>query len=364
MSGQQSSQASETRPVRDWFLAAFETEGPVSAGLDAVVAELSSKIDFTRALAARLTVPGQTLDAVTELGQRVRSLENTLRFRLPLLQVDRPGAWFRPPLARTTGPFSSPVLMEAVIAPVQPADVGRVRECLQKAWSQKSSRMGHAALDGAPNLWRTLLHLSKSLEDLCVLPAPFSPSRLDELPDGLPENLESRPLRAFLVNVRSEILSVRGRITECHRILNEATDRLLTAIAESARASQAEPAPSESVHSGSVHSGSAQAGHSNSSRKSASARQNTWRQNADEVREEMRRRRQERVQQNLRTPQDLSALDFMGFDHWPDQKILRQRYLSLAKTMHPDRPGGNDEKFKMLNKSYEHLASRLSQANR
>ena len=347
MSGPQNQPASETRPVRDWFLAAFETEGPVSAALDAVVFELNSKVEFTKVLTSRLTVPGQTLDAVSDLGQKMRLFENTLRFRLPLLQVDRPGAWFRPPLARTTGPFSSPVLMEAVIASLQPGEVLQVREVLQRAWGQKTARTGHAGIDGTPNLWRTLLHHLRALEDLCVLPAPFADLRLDQLPDGLPEILESRPLRAFLVNVRAEIASVRSRITECYRILFEATDRLLTAIPELPRATVSEQEKSRTT-----------------SRKSASTKQNSWRENADEVREQMRRRRQERVQQQMRTPEDLSALGFMGFDAWPDPKNLRQRYLSLAKTMHPDRPGGNDEKFKMLNRSYEHLAARLGQSSR
>jgi len=45
----------------------------------------------------------------------------------------------------------------------------------------------------------------------------------------------------------------------------------------------------------------------------------------------------------------------MGFDEFPDVEMLRQRYHALAMTMHPDREGGNEARFKLLAKSYKHL---------
>jgi hypothetical protein len=53
----------------------------------------------------------------------------------------------------------------------------------------------------------------------------------------------------------------------------------------------------------------------------------------------------------------------MGFDDYPSVESLRQRYLAMAKKLHPDLQGGNDGAFKILSNAYSHLARRLDTAN-
>jgi hypothetical protein len=78
---------------------------------------------------------------------------------------------------------------------------------------------------------------------------------------------------------------------------------------------------------------------------------------AENVREDFRKRR---ATPTIRRPvgksaQDLEALRFMGFNEFPSEDELKQRYHRLAMEMHPDRQGGNESRFKLLAKSYKHL---------
>jgi curved DNA-binding protein CbpA len=59
----------------------------------------------------------------------------------------------------------------------------------------------------------------------------------------------------------------------------------------------------------------------------------------------------------------MQAMQFMGFEELPSQTELRQRYLVMAKKLHPDRQDGRDEGFKVLSSAYERLLARV-QADR
>jgi hypothetical protein len=160
------------------------------------------------------------------------------------------------------------------------------------------------------------------------LKPPHDNLRLDVLPDNLPEKFESRALRAFLINVRNEISAIRFRLDGCFSQLMETSVRFwdyqkkhAPEAEQPSRRSQSNPA-------------------------------------ADSVREEMRKRRATN-QTHFLTPVDLNALKFMGFKDLPNQVELRQRYIELAKKLHPDRFGGEDQSFKQLSISYNHLLERV-----
>lgn len=325
--------ASPPSPPRDWFLAAIEAEGSVSDSLGAVLRELERRVEFVKGLKRSLEMTGaRGLDAITDLGQRIRALENTLRFRLGILRPERPAAWFRSPAATTIGPFSGAVLEEPVFATYDAVDAPRVKVALETAWRERTTK-NLPFKDASSCLWRTLLGYAELLERIAKLPEPFSGQRLDTLPDGLPPDLESRALRAFLINVRNEMLAARDRLDACYRQLHEASEKLWAVQSES---ESRRPTESEGPF--------------------RDRRPNVA---ADSVREEFKRRRATPQVRRMLTPVDMDALRFMGFEDIPSSLDLRQRYLTMARQLHPDLHGGSDHAFKSLTRAYEHLTGRL-----
>lgn len=319
---------------RDWFLPAIEAEGSVAECLDAVLGQLDARAAFVAALRTALAAPPGTTphknapDAVTDLAHRIKALENTLRFRLGILRPERPLAWFRAPAATSTGPFATTLIDEPVFQAYDPQDADKVRRDLANLWTRRV-RGPLPFKDDGPSLWKTLLTFNADLEQLAAMPAPFQALRLDKLPDDLPRALESRPLRAFLVNVRTEVLGTRERLQACHKQLLEACERFWSAQKDedAKERFQARPRPSANPA-------------------------------ADSMREEFKRRRQAATKPPV-TSTDRDALRYMGFDDVPSPETLRQRYLEMAKRLHPDRRGGRDLEFKELNNAYSHLAARL-----
>lgn len=317
--------------VKDWFLPAIESSGSVGQCLDAVIGELRSRSAFVLAVKSCLVsrdLSGQ--DLLTQLAQRVKILGQTLDFRLGILAPDRPQAWFRPPAATSSGPFASTLLPEPVFAGDEIWNVDQLVSEITTSWESRSIS-NLTQIGEGPSLWRTLLTLNRDLEAICSLPEPYGELRLDTLPDGLTISLESRPLRAFLLNVRQEIITTREKIDDCKNRLWAASEPFW----ETQRKSQAGQRPRGRVYGNGP--GAA----------------------ADRTREEFRQRRTRTLRAVFLAPADMQALQFMGFEELPSQTELRQRYLSMAKKLHPDRQGGRDEGFKLLSTAYERLLTRV-----
>lgn len=308
-------------PNRDWFVAAIECDGSVSHCLAAVLSELEQRANLVRALQKSI---GEKIsggpDTVTDIGQRIKTLENTLRFRLSILSPERKGAWFRPG-STMGGPFSGSLLNEPVFSMYDDAHHGRMRKGVSECW-EKRNLLDYPFRATEQSLWKVLLTLNFELESLDKFNPSFS--RLSELPENLPNLLESRSLRAFLINVRAELISHRARLTQCYYQLLEASERFwqhhATAASRKTGATRDED-PQSAFHS-------------------------SFKQ----------RRTATTPRPSLKTSSDLEALRFMGFPDYPNPDDLKQRYHSLAMEMHPDRPGGNEQRFKLLNRSYKHLA--------
>ncbi len=318
----------------DWFLPAIFAEGSVGACLGAVVTELDRRRDFIVAVKARLDQANVgTADAVTDLGNRIKPLENTLRTRLPMLLPDRPGAWFRVSAARTSGPFATSLLHEPVFAPYGSAPNHLVRDGLVNAWIKSTTSVGVFRV-GIRCLWLTLLELNARYRAINELDGIHSGLALDRLPEGLPEFLDSKSLRAFLGNVRNEMTGCRQRLDACYRDLLTASDAFFEAQTNAGSPSQ------------------------------AGARTAGWRDKAEEFRDEQSRRRNEAAQQrvgaSVKTSRDIEALRYFGFNDFPAQDELRRKYLELARKYHPDSNTGHEEKFKTLSRVYEHLLQRCS----
>ncbi len=165
------------------------------------------------------------------------------------------------------------------------------------------------------------------LESVNCLPAPFEGHALENLPDGLSPILESKALRAFLLNVSSEIKNARAKLDSCYKQLLDASDRLWIYQKEQTKRM-----------------------HRRGGRSAGQER-------IDDVRAEFKKRRQ--AARPLRNATDLDALEFMGFKEFPSSDELKQRYLKMAKKLHPDAMGGSDDEFKFLTKSFSYLNSRI-----
>lgn len=312
--------------LRDWFVDAIAVEGSVADSLDCVLRDLQAKTAFVAAIKQAMAPPKPGgCDAISDLANRIRALENTLRFRLGILRADRPAAWFRAPVMTSSGPFSSTLLDEAVFAPYATTECAQVKTQLASLWQHR--RAEHwPFLDDTPCLWRTLLSLNAELATVTRLAVPYAELSLETLPDGLPTKLESRALRAFLLNVRQEVLATRERLKLCYEQLLNKSEELWSAQA-TAPASATKPR------------GRTQA-------------------QADSVRDELRRRREQRLRPLL-SPAEQKALAILGLSEMPTSEDLRRRYLDLAKKLHPDRSGGSDGPFKELASAYTQLLARL-----
>ncbi len=153
---------------------------------------------------------------------------------------------------------------------------------------------------------------------------------MTELPERLPVGLESRSLRAFLTNVRAEILSLQNRLGDCYKVLLDASERYWQF-------------------------------HDSESAAHASAHKKTVKDWSDLPPPDYKgafntQRTPTTALPKFKNAADLEALKFMGFGDFPDAEALKQRYHALALKMHPDRPSGNEQRFKLLNKCYKHLS--------
>ncbi len=316
---------------QDWFVSAIVKDGTVGRCLAEVVYELKRKERFVHALSAKISErKNSTFDAVTEISSRISILENTVKFRLSILSPERRGSWFRTSATTASGPFSESILTEPIFSVFDESKTIDVRNGLVGCW-QKRNLIDFPLKATDSCVWKILLSLNFelwTLGDLGEWP------RLETLPDALPLDLDSRSLRAFLTNVKTEYLAARQRLDKVYEVLLNASDKFFAKCVAAPQATK-------------------------------SASKNSFNVNgnydgytvAENVREEFKKRR---TTPTIRRPigksaQDLEALRFMGFSDFPTEDDLKQRYHRLALEMHPDREGGNESRFKLLAKSYKHL---------
>lgn len=320
-----------TQTQNDWFVSAIVKDGTVGSCLSEVVRELQRKEKFLITLSSKIAEKqGSQMDAVSELATRIGVLENTVKFRLSILSPDRRGAWFRTSATTSSGPFSGSIMTDPIFSSFDESIAQQVRRGLVDCW-QKRNLVNFPLKATESSVWKCLLKLNFELWNLGDL---GEWPRLELLPDNLPSDFESRSLRAFLSNVRTEYLSARERLNKIYEILLAASDKFFAKCAEAPQ-SRKQSAKNSFNNDGSYDGFSA----------------------AENVRESFRKRR---ATPTIRRPvgkssQDLEALRFMGFDDFPSEDDLKQRYHRLAMEMHPDRQGGNESRFKLLAKSYKHL---------
>lgn len=310
----------------DWFVGAIHFDGSVQESLKFVADQLSRKHTFIDQLQTKLCGNSQDSDRLTRMGREIKELENTLRFRLGILRAERPASWFRTIQRKDFGPFRSSMLISPVFGDYLQEDFELVQESIKNSWSK--SRVELLGFNKEQDsLWKVLLEKREQLTRLALFDAPFEALNFDNLPESLPAEFESRSLRAFLINVRTEYLSIKDRLQLCFDQLWSSSERL-------------------------------------------------WEYQQQVVRKDNEakarfRRRQSASSQNSRGSQrrfsdrelgstytDVIAMRYMGFEKKPADDDLKKRYREMAKQLHPDRQGGNEERFKKLTEAYRTLADK------
>ncbi len=149
----------------DWFISAIESDGSVAESLKSVLSGLKVKHDFVQSLLGAIGEKGIGLpDGVSDLGSRIKSLENTLRFRLSILSPERRGAWFRAASA-TSGPFKEVLYTEPVFSKYDEKMHGRIRQGISVCWESKQL-VAYPFNAGDPSLWKILLSVNFELDSL------------------------------------------------------------------------------------------------------------------------------------------------------------------------------------------------------
>lgn len=286
----------------DWFVPAIVAEGNVRDSLQTLIGDLDRKSSFVRQLMARLCDPDSQVDRLTSLSRSIKELENTLRFRLGILPADRSASWFRDAQTRDFGPFRSAMIMAPVFCQYPRERSQQVKAMLYDAWNGKTIRRELFDDSNKNCLWFILIEHRHAFDKLCTFEGIYSDLQLEHLPDGLPKDLESKALHAYLARVRLECIGIREKLKVCFDQLWTASERFWK------NYQRIEPPP----------------------------------------------RRPPAMPKRFASGEE-DALAFMGFLHRPSVDILRKRYRELAKSMHPDVNGGHDEAFKTLNKSYHRL---------
>jgi hypothetical protein len=306
----------------DWFVSAVITDGSVRQSLTVVCNQLEQKLKFVRSIANAIgEKDAKAPDRITEIGLRIKQLESSLKFRLSILNPERKGAWFRQATA-TTGPFKESLLPEPVFSHYDETAHSKVATGLMKCW-RTQSLVDYPLRATDPSLWRTLLVLNFELESIDSAVEGYP--KLSQLPEELPKDLDSRALKAFLTNVKAEIVSHKSRLGDCYRLLLDASERYwrhhATEAAKKSNSQDHSPPFASRSESFKTH------------------RTSTI----------------PRPKPTIKTAPDLEALRYMGFGDFPELSDLKLRYHELARDMHPDKPSGSEIRFRMLNRSYRHL---------
>lgn len=311
-------------PHKDWFLPAIESDGSVRNSFDAVLNELKLRAELMVQLRERLTSSEHELDSLSILSREAKELENTLRFRLGILQAERPVAWFRKAPNKDFGPFRTSMLTAPVFSEYGAEDVDAVGSALKRCWEQ--AQTGPIPFrDPGESLWSILLGHRAQLNSMASLVGPFAGLRLDQPCIDLPSYIESPSLRAFMVNVCGEFVGVKDRLQLCFDHLWSASEKLWAFQRRQVKA-----------NSNQHHFRQTSAGRTEST--GGQKRQSGSTARALGI-----------------SYSEMEALRYMGFREHPNDASLKQRYYEMAKQLHPDRQGGNEESFKMLNRAYQIL---------
>lgn len=308
-------------PSQDWFAPAIQKSSSVEDSLSFVMTSLKKKLEFIQKLQANLCELSESdFDAVTDLSRQVRVLKTSLELRLGVLDVDRPGAWFRETLNDNAGPFKQTSLKDPVMQKYDPYDVQNVKSQINTCWRQHKI-LDHTLMASGMCLWRRLLQCNSKFHQIQHVKVGEDLFNLMAVPAELSAEIDSPILRQFLLNVSTKLSQLRTELNSCYSLLWSKCILLWE-------------------------------------KQNEDNRTRPYREHARKTRDEFKRKRESRVL-SKKDQRRQNALSFMGFEELPTKEALRAKYLQLAKNYHPDLQGGCEEKFKILSESYRELSGCL-----
>jgi len=312
----------------DWFEPAFQSAASIPLALDRVLCIEESKVHFTRCLRAALCNPvPHGLDRIAAVAQDIKLLQQTFQHRLGILAIDRPQAWFRHSSTAERGPFAVSVFEEPVFARFDDCRAVAVRHLLPELW--RNRQVACSDYDPALSLWGRLLQLNRRLEQINQMPAPFSDVRLDELPEAVPDELQSPALHRFGSQIALRMKTCQRELDGCYEQLWSRSESFLYAL------------------------------HIQYLSNKARQQQQQHQQHQQEPKQGRRQGARQETPPPASTPNPVNdAMRFMEFKAMPNFEDLRQRYRVMAHALHPDR-GGSEERFKQLSLHYKRLLQHL-----
>lgn len=340
---------------RDWFIGAIEANGTVHQCLQKLADELDFKKTFVQELMLILHKDKESkLDDISLLHQQCRQLLQTLSVRLSLLSPERETAWFRRSISPPAGPFTPSVFQDPVFfsydfktsEPLEKALVSAFEKSEAPPTELWTGQARESAIKGEHCLWTRLLTYNHRLKHHSHLNIPMGSLtgahqeslqiNLEKIDEStiLPGILESRPLRAFLMNIQGELKSIRSVVNQCFQCLHHGSSQLWS-FQRKVKKTAADP-----------------------------GRFTNPREIPPQDRDQKQRQQTQGDSQDHESlfllARERDCLRFMGFDYLPSIFELRKKYRELAKKMHPDIHPGQDQSFKRLVESYKILQKKIS----
>lgn len=302
----------------DWFEPAMQ--GSLHAGFERLLCIEEQKLQFVRAIKQAIVSPiPHGPDRLSVLHEDVRNLEKSLRLRLDLLPIDRPQAWFRHSPAKDKSPIAKALHEEPIFARFEESRAASIGHLLPDLW--KTKQVACPTYDPTYSIWGRLLLLNKKLQQLNQLGSPFQDIHIDEFPDAVPDELQSPSLAQFCFGLAQRMRHCQRDLETCYALLWSRSETFLLALHRQHMKTKSEERRKQG--------------------------------------EEARKDGEERQRTEGRPPRPIDeALRFMNFGRLPAFGDLRQRYRTMAQSLHPDR-GGNEERFKALTAHYQVLLKQL-----
>jgi hypothetical protein len=324
----------------DWFYPAMTHSGSLAASLDLVLETEKAKYFFIEALKQKLCVPAQLgSDAISCLRLNIQRLKRSVDLRaedLLGLETDR---WLKPLTASHDHLISGKILRDPVCLPFEPIKAKALQLEIKTAWLKRADQISFWPI-GSRCLWLNLLAFNKSFDDICALDHPFDDLRLDELPEGLPDDIACESLQTFLSRTRGALNAARKDLDRCFETLWKMSEPFFDRTFSQACSSKS---------------------HYDAHRADQAKQQQQQYQNhhdsrrGSEHRFDGSRTHNYSFGKNGASGHHISAMSFMGFTELPSHDDLRRRYHALARKFHPDCQNGSDDAFRQLVAHYKQL---------
>lgn len=308
----------------DWFGPAVIESGSVGHCLGAVETLLNERLLLVRQINNAL-VPKEngSLDSLTLFGRKIAPLEQTILSRIEILRPENVQSWFRVPAACAKGPFQSEQLSLSVFGKFSLQDIDQVKRSIRESWIRKD--LGSLFFEKSGNLWSELIKVRAEFYKVITLDENDPDLTLLNLPEEIKPELLTSSLKAFLRNVRAEVLSLNKRLENLFEILWASSDKFWE--------------------------------YQKNNKENFKAKR-SYQEDASRVRDAFRKRR-EKVTASKPLSKEQAALSLMGFSTLPSMDDLKRKYRELARKFHPD-AGGDEVKFKQLTESYALLSHKIS----